>query len=67
MHGEIDQGSIDSDSQMFTLADFAEMAGFPVELVKKELFLDEHFKDDEPLPLPVLRQAMVSYLNKSMI
>ena len=57
----------DENDNVFTLATFAQMTGFPVELIKKELLLDEHIKDDEMIPMSVLREAMVSYLNKSML
>lgn len=47
------------------LAQFAEMAGFPVELVKKEL-LGADSNEDE-ITMAALRGFMLKYLDKAMI
>ncbi len=51
--------------QMVDLADFATMAGFPIELVKKELF-DKHESCDQ-VSMNELREFMLKYLNETMI
>lgn len=53
-----------NEEQKVDLTSFAEMAGFPVELVKKELFQGEN---TDELSLAELREAMVSYLNSAML
>ena len=51
--------------QMVNLADFATMAGFPLELVKKEL-LDTDTNTDQ-VCMTELRTFMLKYLDKVMI
>ena len=43
---------------------FAELTGFPVELIKNELLVDTN-QDD--INLEDLREAMLQYLNKTML
>lgn len=51
------------ESQKVDLNSFAKMTGFPVELIKKELLINEK----EELSLEQLRDAMVSYLDSTMM
>ncbi len=53
-----------TEDQKVDLAAFAEMAGFPIELVKKELFQNE---EKNELSLNELRAAMVNYLDSTML
>ena len=46
------------------LSNFAELAGFPVELIKNELLVD---KNQDDINLDDLREAMLKYLNKTML
>ncbi len=46
------------------LSNFAELAGFPVELIKNELLVD---KNQDDINLDDLREAMLKYLNKTMM
>ena len=48
-----------------TLDALAELAGFPVELVKRELLLGDEIDGQSPLPLSYVRELMMKYLNKS--
>ena len=48
-----------------SLEQFAEMAGFPVELVKQEL-LDGVDSDDQ-ISVEALREFMLKYLDKTMM
>lgn len=58
-------GQQEQDSeQMVNLADFATMAGFPLELVKKELF-EKHESSDQ-VSMSRLREFMIKYLDKTM-
>lgn len=54
------------ENQSVDLRKFAEMAGFPIELVKKELFQNNE-GSEESISLDNLRKAMISYLNKNML
>jgi hypothetical protein len=53
-----------NENQKVDLKAFAEMTGFPVELIKKELLEDEN---TDELSLEELRAAMVSYLDSTMM
>lgn len=48
------------------LQSFADMAGFPVELIRKELFTEGEAESDE-VSLHDLRKAMLSYLDSTMM
>lgn len=51
--------------EMVSLAKFAEMAGFPIELVKRELFEGANCSDE--ISVTELRGFMLKYLDKTMI
>lgn len=53
------------ENQVVDLSTFAEMAGFPVELIKSELFTSDDNKAE--VSLAQLRIAMLSYLDKAML
>jgi hypothetical protein len=53
-----------NNDQKVDLKAFADMAGFPVELVKKELLQGEN---TDEVSLEDLRAAMVSYLDSTMM
>ena len=48
-----------------SLEQFAEMAGFPVELVKRELLAGEQSVDE--ISVEALRGFMLKYLDKTML
>lgn len=52
-------------TQEVDLEKFAQMAGFPLELVKKELFGDRDM--DVEVSLEELRMAMLNYLDDTML
>ncbi|MEE2671057.1 MAG: hypothetical protein VYA54_05075 [Bdellovibrionota bacterium] len=54
-----------SEDQKVSLSDFANLAGFPVELVRKELVLDG--KDSDEISMDDLRAAMLKYLDQAML
>jgi hypothetical protein len=47
-----------------SLATLAKMTGFPVEMIKEEIFKG---KDSEEVSLEELRSAMLSYLDTTML
>jgi hypothetical protein len=53
------------ENQTVDLTSFANMAGFPVELVKKELFANS--EDSDQVSLASLRNAMLNYLDTAML
>lgn len=53
------------DKENICLEEFAKMAGFPLDLVKKELFENEEQPKD--LSLSELREAMLGYLSSTMM
>ena len=53
-------------NQKVNLQEFANLAGFPVDLIKKELFESSDSACEET-SLEDLRAAMVNYLNKTML
>lgn len=53
--------------QKVSLSSLSEMTGFPIELLKKELLLDGKTDPEEALPLNDLREAMVKFLNKTLV
>lgn len=57
--------STTSNEETVDLNSFAQMAGFPVELIKKELFNGND--GSETVTLESLRSAMLSYLDKTML
>jgi hypothetical protein len=60
------QSQCNDETALFTLNTLAEMTGFPIHLIKKELLLSDDMGDNEPLPLELLRQAMLKYLDSSI-
>ena len=55
-----------NEDKKVDLDSFAEMAGFPVELIRKELFENSKEKQNE-VSLDDLRKAMLSYLDSTMM
>ncbi|MBD65681.1 MAG: hypothetical protein CME62_10775 [Halobacteriovoraceae bacterium] len=53
------------ETQKVDITEFANMVGFPVELIKKELFIDEANQED--FTMADLRTAMMKYLDKTML
>ena len=51
--------------QSVDLQQFAEMTGFPIELVKKELFGEN--EPGKEVSLSDLREAMLNYLDSTMM
>lgn len=54
-----------SVEEKVSLEHFAELAGFPLELVKKELFADSDPQDE--ICMSELRAFMLKYLDNTMI
>ncbi len=57
--------SSNDENQTVDLNSFAEMAGFPLELINKELFNGNG--PDGEVSLEDLRKAMISYLDSTMM
>ncbi len=55
---------VKKESEMVDLDSFAEIAGFPVELIKKELFNQKDCGNE--VAMADLRQAMLNYLDHTM-
>lgn len=55
----------DQDTQTVDIENFAELVGFPSELIKKELFNNK--ENDNAITMDELRAAMLKYLDKAMI
>ncbi len=53
------------DTDTITLESLSDLTGFPVELIKSELF--EGSLENNELKLGELRQAMMSYIDKTML
>jgi hypothetical protein len=53
------------ENQTVDLTSFANMAGFPVELIKKELFSNS--EDSDQVSLASLRNAMLKYIDTAML
>lgn len=54
-----------NENEKVDLEAFANMAGFPVELVRKELFQDSSNEDE--ISLADLRKAMLAYIDSTML
>ena len=54
-----------SDDQIVDLNEFANMAGFPIELIRKELVLEED--TDAKVTMAELRAAMLKYLDQATL
>ena len=52
--------------EMVTLKSLSDLTGFPVKMIKEELFNDQDLRI-ESLSLEDLRSAMLSYLDKTML
>lgn len=53
------------ENQKVDLDAFANLAGFPVDLIKKELFKGQ--ENDDEISISDLRKAMVAYLDSTMM
>ena len=57
-----------TNTEKVDLNAFAALAGFPTELVKKELFEgEENTNVEDEVSLETLRDAMVNYLNETFL
>ena len=54
------------DQEMVTLDSLSSLTGFPVKLIKEELFSDSLLSDAE-VSLEDLRLAMMNYLDQTML
>tara|TARA_Y100000768_G_scaffold388880_1_gene388205 strand:- start:9229 stop:9411 length:183 start_codon:yes stop_codon:yes gene_type:complete len=54
-----------SDDQVVDLNEFASLAGFPIELIQKELVLDDQIENR--LTMGQLREAMLKYLDEASL
>lgn len=52
--------------EMVTLKSLSDLTGFPVKMIKEELFNESQVGDDG-VSLDALRKAMVSYLDQTML
>lgn len=53
------------DQEMISLESLADLTGFPVEMIRTELFKSE--LTEEKITLDELRKAMVSYIDATML
>lgn len=56
---------LESNNEVIKLESLAELTGFPVELIKKELFKNEEITDG--VSLDKLREAMTDYIDATML
>jgi len=54
-----------NEQELIELSSLADLTGFPVEMIKKELF--DSSLDSEKISLAELRKAMVSYIDQTML
>jgi len=59
------ENKVNKDSEAVSLDSLSELTGFPVELIKRELF--EGQLGEKELNLEDLRAAMMSYIDKTML
>lgn len=52
--------------EMVTLKSLSDLTGFPVKMIKEELFREQNL-DEETVSLEDLRTAMMSYLDETML
>lgn len=52
--------------EMVTLKSLSDLTGFPVKMIKEELFSDAQL-NEETVSLDDLRKAMVTYLDQTML
>ena len=52
--------------EMVTLKSLSDLTGFPVKMIKEELFSDQNL-NEETVSLEDLRAAMMSYLDETML
>lgn len=54
-------------SETITLDSLSALTGFPVEMIKKELFDNSSIKDNDEISLSDLRAAMMSFIDETML
>jgi len=54
-------------SETITLDSLSALTGFPVEMIKKELFDDTSIESTQEIPLAKLRSAMMSFIDETML
>mgnify|MGYP001170272878 CR=1 FL=1 len=57
---------ITNEQELVSLDSLAALTGFPVEMIKSELFKDSAL-ENEKISLADLRKAMVSYIDATML
>ena len=60
------ESSAKDKQEIVTLKSLSELTGFPVKMIKEELFSDKNFSE-ETVSLDDLRVAMMSYLDQTML
>lgn len=50
-----------------TLESLSDLTGFPVDMIKKELFESSEISESQEIPLQELRSAMMSFIDESML
>ncbi len=50
-----------------TLDSLSALTGFPVDMIKKELFESSEISGSQEIPLKELRSAMMSFLDQTML
>lgn len=58
---------ITNENELVSLDSLAALTGFPVEMIKTELFKDSSLENEEKVTLADLRKAMVSYIDATML
>ena len=54
-------------SESITLDSLSALTGFPVDMIKKELFESSEINGSEEIPLEKLRSAMMSLIDETML
>ena len=57
--------SIEGDDDKLFLSDITKITGFPLELIRKELLIEEGNSKDAEISMKELRSAMLGYLDKT--
>ena len=60
------ESSAKDKQEIVSLKSLSELTGFPVKMIKEELFSDKDFSE-ETVSLDDLRVAMMSYLDQTML
>lgn len=63
----VDKSGMKNQEGAVSLQSLSELTGFPLDVIKKELFLESEISDDDLIPIGKLRELMLGFIDKTLL